>query len=214
MRTLTLYSAELRDTAATDEMILSLPVVSRDKVKSRQNRGETALGELLRIHMMRVCGVADGAVARGIHGKPYVPGRCDISFSISHSKGFATGALLVSSAGEAGDVGIDVEYIDRGKRERCERIAERFFTPSEREQIHASPDPVSEFYLTWTRKEAYLKYTGEGITRPLLSVDTTALDAALMCRVIRGINGGEYALSVSFGSEFTDIDINDIEKIY
>ena len=206
---LTLYSAELRE-AATEELIGSLPAASREKIASRKNRCEAALGELLRLHMMQVSGAPD-EVAKGRYGKPYSPSRRDISFSISHSGGFAVGALLLCSCGE---VGVDIERIDREKYGHRQKIAERFYTQNERMRISASFDPVTEFYLTWTRKEAYLKYTGEGITRPLLSVDTTGLDAVVVSRVISDSRGAEYAFSVCIGEDGADIPIPDIERIY
>lgn len=46
-------------------------------------------------------------------------------------------------------------------------IAERFFSPEEFELIKRSEDPRTLFLRFWTRKEAYLKLKGDGISEGL-----------------------------------------------
>src|SRR5207245_857335 len=65
------------------------------------------------------------------------------------------------------EVGIDVERV-RSIPEMA-RIAQRFFAPAELESWNRMPDekrPVG-FFRCWTRKEAFLKATGEGLGRAL-----------------------------------------------
>ena len=208
---LMLFSAELHGGDEDERLIASLPADSQNKVSGRFDRHTSSLGEFLRLHMMDVCG-APYDVAKGQYGKPYCPGRRDIAYNISHSRNLAAGALLTEDSGE---IGIDIEFIDRSKSARHERIAARFFTESEREVILAADDAVREFYLTWTRKEAYLKYDGSGITRPLTEVDTATLpDVTFDSRIIYDRYGGEYAFTVCVGADVGDIRDTEIKKIY
>jgi 4'-phosphopantetheinyl transferase len=105
------------------------------------------------------------------HGKPYLRrevNSADISFNISHSHGLA---LLAFGIGR--QVGVDVERIrpDFGTLE----IAQRFFSKSEVEALLAQPpDQQADcFFNCWTRKEAYIKAIGEGLSCPLHRFDVT-----------------------------------------
>ena len=105
------------------------------------------------------------------HGKPYLessvnPG--DVAFNISHSYGLA---LLAFGVGR--QVGVDVERIrpDFGTLE----IAQRFFSPTEVASLLRQP-PARQaecFFNCWTRKEAYIKAIGEGLSCPLHKFDVT-----------------------------------------
>jgi len=105
------------------------------------------------------------------HGKPFLASAANspgITFNISHSGGLA---LLAFAIGR--QVGVDVERIrpDFGTLE----IAERFFSRSEVESLLAQPvDQQSVcFFNCWTRKEAYIKAIGEGLSCPLDRFDVT-----------------------------------------
>jgi 4'-phosphopantetheinyl transferase len=107
----------------------------------------------------------------GEHGKPAlraVTGRPSVEFNLSHSDDLA----LVAVA-RAHPIGVDLERWSEGV-EHLE-LAERFFSPRERRALRAlahTPDLVEEgFFAAWTRKEAYLKATGHGITRGLHHFD-------------------------------------------
>lgn len=93
-------------------------------------------------------------------GKPKVEGKNQsLEFNISHSHEIA---LLAFSADSK--VGVDVELM-RDNIETME-IAERFFSPAEREFIKNNQQPES-FFKCWTAKEAYIKAIGEGLSRSL-----------------------------------------------
>ena len=51
-------------------------------------------------------------------------------------------------------------------------LAERFFAEPERQAILAQPEPLrtESFFCCWTRKEAFLKAIGKGLTFPLSNV--------------------------------------------
>ena len=93
----------------------------------------------------------------------------DLRFSLSHSGG----TLLVAVA-RGREVGVDVETI-RPDRPHLD-LARRFFSSEEAKVLAALPARVRPFAFTsaWTRKEAYLKATGEGISlRALRETEVT-----------------------------------------
>ncbi len=71
------------------------------------------------------------------------------------------------------DVGVDVEQIRRDFD--VEAISRRFFSNHEQEQLTALPpeERVDAFYRCWTRKEAYIKATGDGLSLPLSQFDVS-----------------------------------------
>lgn len=85
-----------------------------------------------------------------------------LRFNLSHSESVA---LLGISSGYC--VGIDIERVRRDKA--TENIARRFFSPNEVEKIisHPKDQRVAAFYRCWTRKEAYIKARGKGLSIPL-----------------------------------------------
>lgn len=93
-------------------------------------------------------------------GKPIVPNG-SVDFSISHSGGMVWAAFCRDAT-----VGIDVEEI-RELPDAVELVSQ--LHPDEAAAILALPDAArnAAFYRCWTRKEAFLKATGEGLNRPL-----------------------------------------------
>ena len=100
------------------------------------------------------------------NGKPFLTGHSGVHFSVSHSAGKA----MISIASVP--IGIDIEHIDG--RLNFLQIAKCVFSPPELEALARSKpaERVRAFFSIWTRKEAYLKATGDGFSsRPeLISV--------------------------------------------
>jgi 4'-phosphopantetheinyl transferase len=133
--------------------------------------------------LRRVLAWYTGAPARsfrfdvGAHGKPSLPKRDDalqvpLHFNLSHSADIALIAVSLSSP-----VGVDVEWWRPQVQHRA--VAERFFSEGERRVLAALEEEtavVRGFFSAWSRKEAYLKATGDGITRGLHHFDVS-LDA-------------------------------------
>jgi 4'-phosphopantetheinyl transferase len=89
-----------------------------------------------------------------------------------------------------GEVGVDVEVI-RPVPEMAD-LVERYFSASERNAF-ASLAPglqLKAFFSCWTRKEAFVKASGEGLAIPLDQFDVS-LDPTLPARLIgaRGVSG-------------------------
>lgn len=101
----------------------------------------------------------------GPHGKPALTrdsGGDTLRFNLSHSHGMALFAIARHR-----EVGVDVELIRPGLAR--EEIAERFFSPQEVFMLRKVPveKRVEAFFNCWTRKEAYIKATGKGLSLPL-----------------------------------------------
>lgn len=92
----------------------------------------------------------------------------DLRFNVSRSGGL--GLLAVVPGVE---VGVDVERVRPFPE--LERVASRFFSPGEVGRLRRLPPSlrVDAFYRVWTRKEAFLKARGEGLTRPLASFEVS-----------------------------------------
>lgn len=107
------------------------------------------------------------------HGKPLLAGEAGsagLEFNLSHSHEVALVAVAFHRR-----VGVDVERI---RPELAgERIARRFFSPGETEALLSLPAPAraAAFFRCWTRKEAFLKARGEGLTLRLDQFDVSLL---------------------------------------
>lgn len=103
----------------------------------------------------------------GAHGKPYlVDPRLPLSFNWSHS-----GSVVMIAVSTATDVGVDVERLHRATD--IDQVAERVFSPAELSVYRALEGEArrAAFFNGWTRKEAFIKATGEGLSRPLREFD-------------------------------------------
>lgn len=94
------------------------------------------------------------------NGKPEIEG---FHFNLSHSH-----EMAVCVVGED-EVGCDVEKVGAFRENVEKRIC------SERERVYlegfSGDERTREFYKVWTRKESYVKMTGEGIRFPLCQVE-------------------------------------------
>jgi 4'-phosphopantetheinyl transferase len=112
-------------------------------------------------------GVAPESVelAYGTHGKPALARRStdsDLRFNVSHSEEVAVYAF---AAGR--EVGIDVEVVHAITD--ADDIAARSFSRRENE-AYLALDPRDKplgFFNCWTRKEAFIKALGDGLSHPL-----------------------------------------------
>jgi 4'-phosphopantetheinyl transferase len=102
------------------------------------------------------------------HGKPLLNGPFDLRFNVSHTDGLALMALA-----KGREIGVDVEKITTQPDAR--KLAERFFSVRERESLKtlSGEDLHAAFFRCWTRKEAYVKAIGEGLSLPLHQFDVS-----------------------------------------
>jgi 4'-phosphopantetheinyl transferase len=104
-------------------------------------------------------------------GKPRSDSVCsesEIRFNVSHSGG---AALLAFT--RAREVGVDIEIVRHNIE--AESLARRFFSLREQEQLSdlETEERAEAFFRCWTRKEAYLKATGAGLSLPLGQFDVS-----------------------------------------
>lgn len=97
------------------------------------------------------------------YGKPRLTS-CEtpLCFNLSHAKGIALYAINKMHA-----IGVDIEYVREDFS--TDEIAERFFSANELASLRALPSDLRTvaFFNCWTRKEAYIKALGEGLSHPL-----------------------------------------------
>lgn len=140
----------------------------------------------LRAILSRYTGVGAGAIVleTETHGKPVMrmpraQGEAP-SFNLSHAGDVALMAVTRTVA-----IGVDIERI-REMRDG-DRVAKRFFSEAEYAQYAALPpdERATGFFRCWTRKEAFIKAIGEGLSRPLSTFDVTLRpgDTARLVRV-------------------------------
>ena len=139
----------------------------RDRRRFTVARGvlRTLLGRYLEVDPRRV------AFRYESHGKPALGGELaahGLRFNVSHSGEMA---LFAFTAGR--DLGVDVEEV-RPMEDGLD-IAERFFSQAEVEAFRALPAEIRDdaFFNCWTRKEAYIKAVGEGLSFPLHVFDVS-----------------------------------------
>ncbi len=108
--------------------------------------------------------------AYGRHGKPSVPNAKSIHFNISHS-----GRIALFAFTQGLEIGIDVEQL--GPISGMDDIARRFFRADEVADMLSLPSEMQRlaFFLCWTRKEAYIKAIGGGLSIPLDSFRVTLI---------------------------------------
>ncbi len=101
-------------------------------------------------------------------GQLYFPDDETMRFSITHARDLVAVALTTRAR-----VGIDIEYTER--KLNLEGVAERILSAEDFREFEALPEQekVAAFFRIWTRKEAYLKATGEGITNALKEISVS-----------------------------------------
>ena len=91
-----------------------------------------------------------------------------LRFNLSHS-----GRLVAVALAWGREVGVDIEQLQQ--LDDGEMLAGRIFSTRELCELRALPKPEQQeaFFNGWTRKEAYLKATGEGLTDALQAIEVT-----------------------------------------
>ena len=105
------------------------------------------------------------------YGKPTLANETNrdrLQFNLSHSGEFAIYAMARDRR-----VGIDLEFVR--PLANAEELAQRFFSEREHAVFRALPASLKQkaFFTCWTRKEAYIKAIGEGLSLPLDAFDVS-----------------------------------------
>jgi 4'-phosphopantetheinyl transferase len=154
---------------ALDDLLTPVEVARAARLRRPEDRVRQVLGAtMLRLAVSAATGTPPGAVTVDRtcpgcgepHGRPELPGT-GLHASITHS-GDLVGLALTTVA----PVGLDVE-----------RVAEVDVAGLGRTVLHeterATPPDLPAFFTYWTRKEAVVKATGDGLAASLAEVRVT-----------------------------------------
>lgn len=108
------------------------------------------------------------------YGKPSLANanrRNELFFSLTHSHQLALLAVTYEA-----EVGIDIEHL----RNVSDGLADGYFSPSEIAALRNLPERLQReaFFTCWTRKEAYIKALGGGLSVPLDTFDVSLAPGA------------------------------------
>jgi len=167
--TVHVYAADL-DTVGVETDVLSEDELERaDRFRfERDRRRFVAARSVLRRMLARYVDTGPAAISfeYGQYGKPDVPG-APVSFNVSHSGSYALLAI-----GPRFELGVDVEVLDVARADDL-LVAKQFFSLREIETLraHAPSARPRAFLRCWTRKEAFVKARGDGLSLPLHDFD-------------------------------------------
>lgn len=111
-----------------------------------------------------------------------------VTFNVSHTSGVA---LLAFTRNR--ELGVDVEFINR--QLDVDAIARQFFSRHEQTQLAAgnAEEKHAAFFRCWTRKEAYIKAKGEGLSLPLDQFDVSLVPGETKALISTRPDGSEAA---------------------
>ena len=130
----------------------------------RGKRLEHMIGEeLLRMGLKREYGKDLRFEPRetGEHGKPFFTLEPGIRYNISHSGNYV---MCIFSGQE---VGIDVQ---EHRKVNMPLMLERMVPPEMIPEILHGVNPERAFFIQWVLREAYIKWTGQGLSRDLRTI--------------------------------------------
>jgi len=107
----------------------------------------------------------------GAHGKPFLAGKhSTLRFSVSHSRD----EMLLAIA-HMREVGVDVEGV-RNIGLAIDELGDTVLSEPEKQALAGlgDEDKRMNFLRFWTRKEAYIKADGRGVSLPLERIDVSA----------------------------------------
>ena len=185
----------LDDDIAHFDFEAALPLLSRQRqtqalqFRFEQERKQCAMAYLLLCKGLREeYGITEPPLfAYGEAGKPYLPDHADIHFNISHCREAVVCALSDRP------VGVDIECV----REYDASLMDFTMNETEKEQILRSPHPDLAFIRLWTRKEAVLKCSGQGLVDDMRHV----LDERPAELVTNTGPEGHYVYSICYGNQ-------------
>lgn len=132
------------------------------------------------------------SITSGRNGKPKLDRQTWLGFSVSHAGGRALYAFARDR-----EVGVDIERIVSVRATAA--VAEHFFSPRERSALSKlSPEKRARaFFTCWSRKEALVKATGEGMAAALESIEVYPTSGVKGWHVVDIAVGHLYAAAVA-----------------
>ncbi len=187
-----------------DQYLTHLSAARREKAQSYHNmqdkNASICASLLVRYLMNSEFGIENNTQEYAVskHGKPYLVDHPNIHFNISHSGDYIACAI------DSSPIGVDIEQV----RNYRESIPKKFFTASEIKYLENCVDETESFYKLWTIKEAYIKYLGTGLYKPLntfsIQIDDTifihdedtSIDTSNLCIHTSAIHPDYYLASI------------------
>lgn len=190
--TIHIWRVYLSDPLAETLRLTDLPSAERSSSKSLSSKTSRAY---LRNVLSRYTGVPPARldVHHHRHGKPYLP--TGPHFNVAH-----TGPVALIAVADR-PLGVDVESAHR-RLSNLPRLLSRL-PECEAAALRAAPCPRAAFLALWTRKEAFVKCTGDGIRRGLSSFDVSLLPQSAW---VQSVDGSTQAAAAYWGS---DIHVHD-----
>lgn len=154
---------EKLDTLLFHRLLEHVAPEKRSRIKRfvrEQDRIRGLFGDLLiRTVLMQKTGMLNNEISfvTNEYGKPFLKGRDDIHFNISHSGQWVVAAI------DSRPIGVDVEEVAPVDLS----ISEHYFSPDEHEDLMNQNDKLGYFFTLWTSKESYIKVLGKGLSHPL-----------------------------------------------
>jgi 4'-phosphopantetheinyl transferase len=172
---------KLRQTLSMDERIRAQRFYfRRDRKRFIVGRGilRTVLGRYLNVEPARM------QFWYGKNGKPMLAdtiSKMTIFFNMSNSE-----SLALYAFSRDGEIGVDIEKIcDHPERDQ---IADQFFSVRESSAFRALPENKKKeaFFNCWTRKEAFIKAIGTGLSCSLDNFDVSLIpgESAKLLRIV------------------------------
>ncbi len=139
-----------------------------------------------------------------LYGKPFVEG---ISFNISYTQD--AGILAFT---DKLSIGIDIERVDNSII--TDALLNQVLSHRERIAYQNSSDPMQLFFEIWTRKEAYIKALGTGLSIPIKSF--VALNQSINDYYFHSINISviNHVANVAVNDSETQISTYSVNKLF
>ncbi|MBL8150806.1 MAG: 4'-phosphopantetheinyl transferase superfamily protein [Blastocatellia bacterium] len=188
------FSASLTDTKQVDIWILDFTLLKEEEMKALLSTEEVARAAAFyferdrrryaccRGFLRKILSIYIGKKAEeieflyGEYGKPFLLGQ-PVEFNLSHSGNFLAFAITIG-----GKIGVDIELLR--EMSDIESIVKHYFAPQECQKFlsFSLEERMVAFFNCWTRKEAFIKATGKGLSEPLdaFTVSLESDDARLI----------------------------------
>lgn len=139
--------------------------------------------------------------AEGEHGKPFLALRPYIHYNISHS-----GEYVVCILAEE-EVGIDIQV---HRKVNYEKMLQRMVPAQEYETILKQEDAEQIFFTQWVLREAYIKWTGEGLSRDMRTICMEEGTHTLL-HLEEGYSGALWSMNpVELRWEYAEVDLESV----
>ena len=152
---LALFSDSTDEEKATERVSQRFGEAQRSRILAKKNRQDRLLSLGGLEALGKIVGQECARLSRAELGKPFFADKTLGGLSISHSW-----EISVAACGPC-EIGVDIENI--GRDLDFQKLSDRFFSKAERDRLISDGMTAESFYKIWTSKEAYVKYTGEGI---------------------------------------------------